>query len=135
MPVTFAITSGGIKGSTNAVETFVQVQIQLPDSFPGNLTISGFVQGVLNGVTQAVMQITNGSGGQTIALPAVPGSGNTFWNVQIDVTTGTATIQTSSVADPALLNSNNVIVARQTLPTGATQPWSSANPFNVVDFT
>jgi hypothetical protein len=145
MPASYGITTGGIvslAGSPPVLHRrpFAEITFQLPDAFPGNLLLQGIVQGVDAAGTQgkpdtqlAVVTVTPNS----LALPAVPGSGNTFWNVQVDPFTGTATIFTSSTADPApqpcaAPNAANVqmIVARQTLPTGSTLPW--ANPFNVV---
>jgi hypothetical protein len=143
MPFTKSWATGGKTGDGQAATSLVFAQFNLPDGTSGNLGVQGIVQGYLQttGATSqfitGLSQVTTGAGYQVLpqqtlsilapALPAVPGSGNTFWNVQVDPFTGVCTIFTSSTADPAPQpcaggNStiNQIVIARQTLPSGTT---------------
>jgi len=89
----------------------LRVSVELPDS--------GSVLGI-QGTVQLAGQPTVNVSGSPLAIPPVPGSGSTFWNVQVDANTGVATIQTSSIADPAPITPTSLIVFRQRLDVGAT---------------
>lgn len=85
--------------------------VQLPDA--GSSVI---VNGTVQQVGVAPVAIT----GSPVTAPAVPGSGSTFWNIQVDAITGAATVVTSSVSDPAAALSSDgvtpkVVIFRQTL--------------------
>jgi hypothetical protein len=144
MSITTSIASGGFLSNANKplMQPFVELVINLPDLYAaGNLTIFGNVRGVapLNDSLDSGHLLAVANVAAVIALPAVPGSGSTYWNVQIDPYTGTASIYTSSAADPvaqpcagANSSQNQLIVARQTLPTGSVIPWLVG--LAVVDF-
>ena len=99
---------------------FFDTYVQLPDSGTVVLII-GRVQ-VVGGPSVNVT-------GSPLAMPAAPAAGSTFWNIQVDSTSGAATVQQSVSADPAPINANNRVVFRQTLsPTStdaATTPEST----------
>lgn len=108
MPLTASNYSGdGV--TTNKVDTYVQ----LPDS---GTTVP--VQGSVTLIGGGPAPIT----GSPLTMPTAPGSGSIFWNIQVDGTTGAATVQQSTTADPAPINGNNVVVFRQTLLAGSTDP-------------
>ncbi len=92
----------------------IAVAVSLPDINAGNLLLSGSVQ-----AKGAAPQNVTGS---PIALPAAPAAGSIFLNVQVDVTTGAATLQQSAVAAPAPINPNNRIVYGMTLLPSNTSP-------------
>ncbi|GAC1610326.1 MAG: hypothetical protein NVS3B26_16480 [Mycobacteriales bacterium] len=91
----------------------LDVQFQLPDTGT-SLPLVGRVQRV-GSPSQAIT-------GSPLTIPAAPAAGSVFYNVQVDVTSGAASVQQSTSADPALINSNNVVVFRQTLGTTSTNP-------------
>jgi len=89
------------------------LSIVLPDTNGGAVTFSGSVQ-AKGGTPQNVT-------GSPLTLPAAPASGSIFLNVQVDVTTGAATLQQSTVAMPVAINASNRIVYSMTLtPTNTT---------------
>lgn len=112
MPLTIINQSGD--GST---ATLLDVQLQLPDS-----GTSVPVVGRVKTVAGAAQTVT----GSPLAIPAAPASGSIFYNVQVDTTTGAATVQQSTTADPAPINANNVVVFRQTLISTSTDPATTA---------
>lgn len=108
MPLTVLNTTGdGVSA------TWIDAQIQLPDSgtsvkVTGNVCLPG---GTPVNVT-----------GSPVTIPAAPGSGSIFYNIQVDGTTGAATVQQSTSADPAPINGNSVVIFRQTLVPSSTDP-------------
>ncbi|GAC1373740.1 MAG: hypothetical protein NVSMB4_00640 [Acidimicrobiales bacterium] len=85
---------------------FIDTIVVLPDS-GSSVTVGGMVA-LIGGANVLVT-------GSPLTAPAVPGSGSTFWNIQIDGTTGAATVQQSPSADPPAINANNIVIFRQTL--------------------
>lgn len=143
MPFTKSWASGGITGDKLAAVSQIVANFLLPDGTSGNLTVQGQVQGVLQNNGGALSFITGMSqyiavatyttlaaqtlSPSTLALPAVPGSGTTFWNVQVDPYTGVCTIYTSASAFPAAqpcaagnAGVNQIIIAQQALPSTTT---------------
>jgi hypothetical protein len=131
MSITYSIASGGLpawtaQGGVAGTNPFVELIVNLPDAFPGNVSVFGNVKGVnANGSLMPTVQVAG-----TPALPAVPGGGTTYWNLQIDPFTGVATIYTSSTVNPAAqpcagANSATLqlIVFASTIPSTATIPW------------
>jgi hypothetical protein len=108
MPVTFSNLTGD--GVTVAQ---VKTSVELPDS---GTSVS--ICGTVTPVAGSPIAVT----GSPLTMPAIPGSGTTYWNIQVDVTTGAATVQQSGTADPAPINGNNVVVFRQQLVAGAGAP-------------
>jgi hypothetical protein len=108
MPLTATNTTGD-----GVTADFINTSITLPDSGTA-LPIVGRVQA--KGAASTVIT------GSPLAMPAALGSGSVYWNVQVDVTTGAATVQQSTVSDPAAINGNNRVVFRQTLVPASTDP-------------
>lgn len=96
------------------LDTFVQ----LPDSGT-NVLISGSVTPI--GGPQ--VPIT----GSPLTMPTAPASGLTYWNIQADTGTGTATVQQSTTADPTLISATSVLVMSQTLTPTSTDPATSGD--------
>lgn len=109
MPITISNYTGDGSGTTK-----LDCDIQLPDSGTAVL-VGGSVDPSGAGNPVAIT-------GSPLAMPAAPGSGSIFWNIQVDVTTGAATVQQSTSVDPAAINGNNVVVFRQTLVPGNSNP-------------
>ncbi len=141
MSITKSWMSGGKSGDGLAATSQVCFNAWISDTPAANLLLQGTVQGVIqNG--QPVLSRAGFSYGQPYtvlapqtlsiaspAMPAVPGSGTTFWNVQVDPYTGACTIYTSSSADPALQPCaapnaavNQIKLMGQALATGTTNP-------------
>ncbi|GAC1375204.1 MAG: hypothetical protein NVSMB4_03210 [Acidimicrobiales bacterium] len=106
MPLTVTNQSGD--GFT---ADLLDVSVQLPDSGT-SVPVSGRVA-AKGAAGQAIT-------GSPLTMPAAPASGSVFWNVQVDVTSGAATVQQSTTADPAPINANNRVVFRQTLTSTST---------------
>lgn len=104
------------RSGTGGADAFIDSNVELPDTGT-SIGVGGSVQSPgLAGVT-----IT----GSPLTAPAVPGTGSIFWNIQVDVITGAATVQQSTSADPAALLSSDgitpqVVIFRQTLVAGST---------------
>jgi hypothetical protein len=112
MPLSITNTTGdGVN------DIFVQTTLELPDSGT-SVTISGTVK--KPGLS--AQSVT----GSPLTMPSAPGSGSIFWNVQVDLTSGAATVQQSTSADPPPINGNNFVVFRQTLVPGNTDPATVA---------
>ncbi len=141
MALTKSWASGGRTGDGLAAVTQVAFSVWISDTPAANLLLQGQIQGVLQsgqflvGLASFVQQTPfTVLAAQTLslpspAMPAVPGSGNTFWNVQCDPNTGVCTIYTSSSAYPAAqacaapnASQNQVILLQQKLPTGTLNP-------------
>lgn len=109
MPMTISNYSGDGTSSVN-----IDSYIQLPDS-----GTSVLVAGSVNPVgTSGALTIT----GSPLTMPAAPGSGSIFWNIQVDTTTGASTVQQSTSSDPVAIDGNNVVIFRQTLISTSTNP-------------
>jgi hypothetical protein len=105
MPLSISYFEG-----TGVSDNQIAVAVTLPDTNGGSLVVEG---GVIpaGGASQKV-------GPTTLTLPAAPGSGSIYLNVQVDVTSGVATLQQSTTAPPVAINGNNVIVYSMTIPAG-----------------
>ena len=108
MPLTTSNYSGD---GITAVK--VDTYIQLPDSgtvvnVQGSVTAPGSVPATITG--------------SPLAMPAAPGSGSTYWNIQVDTGTGVATVQQSASADPPPISATAVVIFRQTLVPSSTDP-------------
>ena len=104
------------------VDDLYDVTLALPDAGTA-VTIIGRI--VPMGTTTNVT-IT----GSPLAIPAAPASGSVFYNIQVDSVTGLATVQQSTVADPAAITGTAKIVFRQILTPTSTDPAlvSSSTP-------
>ncbi len=109
MSVTIGTTTGdGISAP------LICTAVELPDSGT-TVNISGYVQ-LVGGQP---VDLT----GTTVTMPAAPGSGSTYWNINVDAGNGGATtVQTSSVADPGALNTTSLVIFRQRLDVGQIDP-------------
>lgn len=87
----------------------VSVSIEMPDSGTSYL-IGGLVDPVAGGPIAV--------SGSPITAPAVPGSGTVYWIIQVDTTTGTATVKSSTSAIP-VPDAGNITVFTQTLASTA----------------
>ena len=109
MPLTITNRSGdGIN------DAFIDTFVQLPDA-GSSVAVGGTIRATAGALTALT--------GSPLTAPAVPGAGSTFWNIQVDAITGAATVQQSTVADPAPLLSSDgvtpqVVIFRQTLTFG-----------------
>ena len=108
MPLTITNQTGD-----GATVDFEDYSIQLPDAGTA-VQITGRIQKVGG----ASLTVT----GSPLTIPAAPGSGSIFYNIQVDTTTGAATVQQSTSADPAAINANSRVVFRQVLGTTSTDP-------------
>jgi hypothetical protein len=117
MPLTVSYSEGNA-----ATDNQLALSILLPDANGGNASVAGNVQAAsVSGTPSPAFSV----GPTTIALPAAPGSGSLFFNIQIDLTSGVATLQQSTSAPPSPINANNVIVYSQTLTAATTDPAES----------
>lgn len=97
--------------------TAIRFSLSLPDS-----GTSALIDGEVQTVGASVQAIT----GSPLSIPAAPASGTIFWNVQVDTTSGAATVQQSTSVDPAPINPNNIVIFRQSLIPGNTDPATVA---------
>ena len=91
-----------------------QLLIAIPDTNGGNLTVDGTIQLV----GQSAMTIPQSS----LAMPAAPGSGSIYWNIQVDGNSGIANIQQSTIGFPAPLTPTCRVVFNQQLTSANTDP-------------
>lgn len=106
MPATISnFTGDGV--TAPRLDTFVQ----LPDT---GATV--LISGAVTPIGGPQVPIT----GSPLTMPTAPGSGSIFWNIQVDTGTGAATVQQSTLADPAPISTTSVVVFRQTLAVGNT---------------
>ena len=108
MPMTITNQTGD-----GAVADLLDVTLTLPDS-GASMGIFGRVQ-----VVGAAAVVITGS---PLAIPIAPAAGSVFYNVQVDSGTGAATIQQSTVADPAPITPASRVAFRQTLVSTSTDP-------------
>lgn len=93
-------------------DDLIDTVVTLPDSGT-NMLISGVIQAV----GSASVPVT----GSPLTIPAAPTAGNVFYNVQVDVNIGLATVQQSITADPPALVTTRVVF-RQTLTPANVDP-------------
>lgn len=105
------ITGDGI------VADYLQISLQLPDANGGNAMCVGTVTPV-GGSAVAV--------NQSITLPAAPGSGQIWWAIECNHTTGVCSLlqNTSGVNTP---DPNNDIIFQDILTTTTTDPSLDPN--------
>lgn len=132
MPITYDVAAGGALVDASGTRLpRVKLSIQLPDAFPGNVTVAGVVQGVgPQGGAAAGTLLAEQSVAASLALPAVPTLGTTFYVVVVDVTTGAATLSSSPTGYPAAAYPNQVLAARGAVRAGQVRP--ETNLFQVV---
>lgn len=95
------ITGDGINGD------LLQVQLEFPDA--GSVVqVSGTVQPV-GGAVQAITPAT-------VTAPAAPGAGTLVWIIQVNKTTGVASVKSQATTAPAV-DAGNEVVCTQTLTT------------------
>ena len=138
-PVPFeASGTPGTSGPVAAVlQHLVHVEITLPDSYPGNVTLSGrlSVAPAAGGALAAAVTMTDGSNSApgSLALPAVPNSGTTFWCLQVCVSAaldpssrvvGQVSMKTSTTAAPAA-DAGNIILMQHQVKASDSVPWSA----------
>lgn len=109
MPLTINYIEGD-----GVTDDSLNIGVQLPDTNGGNLTVLGRVAAT----GQAAMNVPT----TTLAAPAAPASGSLYFNVQVDVTTGVATMQQSTSAPPPAISANNRIVYSQVLTATTLDP-------------
>lgn len=102
------VASFGLPGTTN----------------PTMLTLDGNFR-VVGGTLQAI-------NGTPLTAPSIPGSGSTYWCVQVNTSSGVATIKTSSSSYPTA-DAGNVVVAQQQLQSTDTSVAQAALGFSTVD--
>ena len=95
MPKTIQDTTGD-----GITVPFVNFALTLPDA-GGSITLEGQV----SPAEMPAIAIT----GSPLTGPAVPGAGSTWWIIQVNYTTGAATIKTSASATPTA-DANNVAI-------------------------
>lgn len=105
MPITISNYTGDAV-LTNQVAT----SIELPDSGT-SVTITGTVTSA--GGSQ--VSVT----GSPLTAPAAPGSGSIYWVIQVNLSTGAATIKQSTSSMPTA-DAGNIVVFQQTLVSGNT---------------
>ena len=106
------LTIGTITGD-GVTAPIINTNVELPDA--GTVVgISGYVQAIGG----KPVDVT----GTTVTMPAAPGSGSTFWNIQVDTVTGATTVQTSASADPGPVAASTLTIFRQRLDAGQTDP-------------
>lgn len=107
MPITISNSTGD-----GVTSTLIQSSIELPDSGT-NVLLAGTVQAP--GGTAMVIT------GSPLTMPVAPGSGSTYWIIQVNTNTGAASIKQSTSGMP-LADPNNMIISSQTLVPGNTDP-------------
>jgi hypothetical protein len=88
------------------IDDLIDTNIGFPDSGT-SITIVGRVQKV----GFAVQPIT----GSPVSSPGVPGSGTNFWIIQVDYTSGAASVKTSTSGTPTA-DPNNIVVLSDSIP-------------------
>lgn len=106
MPLTIQYLEGDGKA-----DDFFNVAVLLPDT-GSSMQVAGTVQ--IAGGTPYSIQLT------TLTAPAPPATGSIYYNVQVDGTTGTPTLQQSTTALPAAINVNSRIVFSQVITLAST---------------
>lgn len=91
----------------------LQLIISLPDANAGTAMIVGSVQPAQGGSV-----LVNAS----IVLPAAPGAGSIFYNLQVDSVSGQATLQQSTVAQPPAISATSRIVFNQVMTATTLDP-------------
>ena len=111
----------GLTGDGN-LATLVQVNVGLPGTDGGSVPINGQIQ--VPGSAKLVIT------GSPLTAPVIPGSGTTFWIIQVNTTTGAASIKTSSSATPAP-DASNIVVFQSSLihGTDTSAAFSAASAF------
>jgi hypothetical protein len=114
MPVTLSINTGDGKNTLK-----IQAALTLPDSGT-SLSLAGTIQQP----GQNPVALT----GSPLTMPAAPGSGSIFWNVQVNYLTGAAVVVQSTVADPppAGQGPNMPLLVGQLLQAANTPPGGRA---------
>lgn len=127
MSISWQLTSGGtLTPASLARLPYANLSFTVPDAFPGNLLVSGRVRGVgPQGGAATGAFLAEQSVAATLALPAVPVLGTTFYTVVVDVTTGTATLLSSASAWPVAVYPNQIAVARGVVRAGQILPWAT----------
>lgn len=105
MPLTISNWTG------DGPEPIISTMIELPDSGQ-SVIIAGTVTPQGGG---PAVNVT----GSPLTAPAPPGSGSIFWVIQVNTTTGAASIKQSTVSMP-VADSGNVVVFQQTLVPAST---------------
>ena len=112
MPLTVINQTGD-----GTVAALIDTAVTLPDS--GSVVQ---IDGRVTPPGGATVQVT----GSPLTMPAAPGSGQIFWNIQVDTGTGAASVQQSTTADPAPISGTALVVFRQTLGATSTDPALTA---------
>jgi hypothetical protein len=128
-----AAQNGNAAVSPAARQPYVSFDFMFPDTFAGqSVTFSGVYLPVNAdlGSLAAPINLAASGGGNTIALPAVPGGGqSTIWGLQISaagvVSLKSNTGATGAVANPAP-DAGNVMMFVHTITNGDTLPWMRA---------
>lgn len=107
MPVTISnYTGDGVN------DPIIATAIGLPDS---GTSVS--ILGTVTPTGAAAITIT----GSPLTAPTPPGSGSIYWIIQVNTTTGVATVKQSTSAVP-VADAGNLVVFTQTLVPGASDP-------------
>ena len=138
MPVTYTLATGGqvsnppsVNGNTFsgalALQPYLDVDVTLPDAEGGNITFSGILVPLATTVTPQAAQLAAPIvlTGSPIASPAVPGSGTTYYALQVNLTTGAVTMLTSSTAAPTA-SAGCLIFFQYQVAHGDSVPWQAA---------
>jgi hypothetical protein len=107
-----SITIGTVTGD-GVIDPAININVELPDSGT-TVGISGYVQAIGGPKVDLA--------GATVTMPVAPGSGSTFWNIQVDTGSGATTVQTSAASDPSPGSATSLVVFRQRLDAGVTDP-------------
>ena len=110
------LTIGTVTGDA-IIDPLINTNVELPDAGT-TVGISGYVQAIGG----KPVDVT----GTTVTMPAAPGTGSTFWNIQVDTVTGATTVQTSPTADPGPISGTTLTIFRQRLDAGVTDPALAA---------
>lgn len=137
--ITYGFSTGGKTSDSKQAYTFIEGAVQLPSALNSAANIQGVIQAVtgagtqtndlnlaapgLGGVGGTVQPAQTFSG--TVTVPAAPGSGTTFWCIQVNYLTGAVSLKTSSTAAPTA-DANNVVIFQHVVKTGDVIPWLRA---------
>jgi hypothetical protein len=102
MPLTISNWTGdGVK------DPIIATSIQLPDS-----GTSVIIDGAVTPTGGPAVTVT----GSPLTAPAAPGSGSVYWIIQVNTSTGAATVKQSTVAMPAADSGNQIVFAQTLIP-------------------
>ncbi len=96
--------------------------------------IAGAIEVPDSGTSYSVTGTVTPAGGSAVAMtgspltaPSPPGSGNIYWIIQVNTTTGALSIKQNTSGPAPTPDAGNDVIFTQTLPAGLTDPADDPN--------